>query len=661
MDYSAHAAGGKPDESRVMEEVQATLRMQYIQEFYQTVRDHCFKLCVTSPGSSLSGGEQKCLGRCMDRYQDATGVVTKARRAGGGRRGAAPAASSGILQPCGAAAAPRIPQMEAKIAHALAHRVDRILLVMEGCTDNRNFLACLRTADVLGVQNVWCVEAPPPGGCEPGGTAADDGAAAGAGAVNSGDAGAAGAAVHPSRQGRKKKSRIARASHQWLDVRLFARTADAVAALRAGGWAVWATDLGPGATPLDDPGLQLPPRVALVVGTEASGISAEMRAAADRRVFLPMHGFTESLNVAVAAALALQALIAAHPGVRGSYDDPGRAAALEAKWRATAARPAQQRAGVAQRPAGCAPCLSAQRLSRSILLRPLALDRSLRPRRAARDTAMEGHGGGGGEGKLQQFLLLGKAAKGRAMCELITRATAEPGLFTFGELLDLPGVQELSGSEFAAFRSLLELFCYGTWEEYQQHRASLPPLTPAHELKLKQLTVASLGARQKVLPYAVLQAGLSIGTVRDLEDFIITDCFYAGLVAGKLDQRQSCLQVHDVASRDVRPGDTRALADAVGNWLAQAQVVLASLEGEAAAASLAAAEAAARRRELESKQEDLKRSLKVELERSSDGGLLLDEAGCYDGLDEERVSLGAPPSGGGGGPGPMGRPKSRRR
>ncbi|KIY96356.1 import inner membrane translocase subunit Tim13 [Monoraphidium neglectum] len=52
--------------------------MQYVQEFYQTVRDKCFKVCVTSPGSSLSSGEQKCLSRCMDRYQDATNVVTKA-------------------------------------------------------------------------------------------------------------------------------------------------------------------------------------------------------------------------------------------------------------------------------------------------------------------------------------------------------------------------------------------------------------------------------------------------------------------------------------------------------------------------------------------------------------------------------------------------------
>lgn len=95
------------------------------------------------------------------------------------------------------------------------------------------------------------------------------------------------------------------------------------------------------------------------------------------------------------------------------------------------------------------------------------------------------------EAKLQQYLLLGKSAKGRSICELIAKATAEPGLFTFGELLDLPSVQEvrneaagarggdaggltphllisqLASGEFASFRALLELFCYGTWSEYQ--------------------------------------------------------------------------------------------------------------------------------------------------------------------------------------------------
>lgn len=40
----------------------------------------------------------------------------------------------------------------------------------------------------------------------------------------------------------------------------------------------------------------------------------------------------------------------------------------------------------------------------------------------------------------------------------------------------------------------------------------------------------------------------------------------AGLVNGKLDQRAGCLQVHDVASRDVRQQDTPALAEALSNW-----------------------------------------------------------------------------------------------
>lgn len=37
-----------------------------------------------------------------------------------------------------------------KAETVLAHRTDRILLVLERCTDNQNYLACLRTAEILG-------------------------------------------------------------------------------------------------------------------------------------------------------------------------------------------------------------------------------------------------------------------------------------------------------------------------------------------------------------------------------------------------------------------------------------------------------------------------------------------------------------------------------
>ncbi len=43
---------------------------------------------------------------------------------------------------------------------------------------------------------------------------------------------------------------------------------------------------------------------------------------------------------------------------------------------------------------------------------------------------------------------------------------------------------------------------------------------------------------------------LEIGSVRELEDLIITHCFYPRLVSGKLDQQQGCLQ----ARRPAPPG-----------------------------------------------------------------------------------------------------------
>lgn len=56
------------------------------------------------------------------------------------------------------------------------------------------------------------------------------------------------------------------------------------------------------------------------------------------------------------------------------------------------------------------------------------------------------------DAKIQQYLLLAKSARGRALCELINKATAEPGLFAFGELLDTPAVNEV-GLWAARFRS----------------------------------------------------------------------------------------------------------------------------------------------------------------------------------------------------------------
>ena len=45
--------------------------------------------------------------------------------------------------------------------------------------------------------------------------------------------------------------------------------------------------------------------------------------------------------------------------------------------------------------------------------------------------------------KLEQFLLLAKNARGKSAAEVINRATEEPGIYGFGELLDIVGIKEV--------------------------------------------------------------------------------------------------------------------------------------------------------------------------------------------------------------------------
>ena len=45
--------------------------------------------------------------------------------------------------------------------------------------------------------------------------------------------------------------------------------------------------------------------------------------------------------------------------------------------------------------------------------------------------------------KLEQYLLMSKAAKGAAAAKLIQDATSAPGVFVFAELLEQPNIQEV--------------------------------------------------------------------------------------------------------------------------------------------------------------------------------------------------------------------------
>ncbi len=145
---------------------------------------------------------------------------------------------------------------------ALDRRLPGLVVVCEAVERRHNVSAILRTAEAVGVHEVHLV--------------AND--------------------FEPSKG-------AAKGAERWLVRRLFSTTAESVGDLKARGYRVYVADMDEGAVPPER--LPIDGPVALLFGTELSGVSAEARALADGVVQVPMHGVMQSLNVSVAAAISL--------------------------------------------------------------------------------------------------------------------------------------------------------------------------------------------------------------------------------------------------------------------------------------------------------------------------------------------------------------------
>jgi len=222
-----------------------------------------------------------------------------------------------MLSSTGAAIAALLPHVSParalRCADIAARRLADTVLILENLSDGRNLSACLRTADALGLAHVVLVER---WGC------------AGEAPVAGVDKGAA----------------------KWLSLRRFATAGDAAAYVRGELRAdIYATALVPGALPLAaavraslaggaaaSGGAAPRPRVALAFGSEHRGISAALRAHATACFYVPQAGFVESMNVSVAAAVALSAFCRRTP----DYEEAlvaGRGAGLVRETAAAAA------------------------------------------------------------------------------------------------------------------------------------------------------------------------------------------------------------------------------------------------------------------------------------------------------------------------------------
>lgn len=160
----------------------------------------------------------------------------------------------------------------ARIDAVIAQRTRSVVPVLEAVDDPRNVAAILRSADALGVQEVHLIE---------------------------------GAQPFLAARG------VTQGAERWLDLRRHATPEAAVASLRGDGFRVYVATMQGDATPADLRGVA---KVALVFGNEQSGVTQRLQSISDGGCTIPMRGFAQSLNVSVAAALALYELTRGRAG-----------------------------------------------------------------------------------------------------------------------------------------------------------------------------------------------------------------------------------------------------------------------------------------------------------------------------------------------------------
>lgn len=120
--------------------------------------------------------------------------------------------------------------------------------------------------------------------------------------------------------------------------------------------------------------------------------------------------------------------------------------------------------------------------------------------------------------------------------------------------------------------------------------------------KLQHLTIVTMAIRSKVIPYKDLLIELDIQNVRDLEDLII-ESIYAGqleeffrikiipvrvtfcsismltdIIHGKLDQRNSQLEVDYAIGRDIQWNDIGNISATLQEWCDSCETVLSCIE-----------------------------------------------------------------------------------
>lgn len=149
----------------------------------------------------------------------------------------------------------------ARILEVLEGRSDKVTLVLENLFDLGNINAIIRSAENFGVESLHIVESQTVG----------------------------------------KLKRTTRGAHQWVDIHKENDIHECVAKLKKQGYKIGVTSFAPHSRSLDK--LDWQEKWAFVLGREKTGCSDEAMSVADALIHIPTVGFSQSLNVSVAAAI----------------------------------------------------------------------------------------------------------------------------------------------------------------------------------------------------------------------------------------------------------------------------------------------------------------------------------------------------------------------
>jgi tRNA (guanosine-2'-O-)-methyltransferase len=156
------------------------------------------------------------------------------------------------------------PERQEKIKRVAAKRCFSLVVVMESIYDRGNISAVMRTGEGLGFANFHIVE---------------------------------------TFEKFKEANRVTQGADKWVEVQKWKSTTDCIKNLKENNYQICVTALAADSVPISDVDFSIP--TALVLGNEKQGVSAEMIAAADKKIIIPMPGFVQSFNISVAGALSL--------------------------------------------------------------------------------------------------------------------------------------------------------------------------------------------------------------------------------------------------------------------------------------------------------------------------------------------------------------------